>query len=304
MTGPAACYEDALGALCDAREDVVVMTAENRAAIRGLPSRLGPRFVDVGISEQTLVGAAAGLALRGRTPVVHGLAAFLVMRAFEFIRTDVALASLPVKLVGFIPGLLSEANGPTHQAIEDVALMRAIPGMHVFCPADRAELVAGLPAMVASRAPWYVRYNDGEPEVAHNARFETGVAERLAEGGDVALLSYGVLVGQAEAARRLLEEQGIRVALLNLRTLQPLDEAAILAAAERARLMVTLEDHLARGGLGASVAELLCGRRAPRLLRIDLGERWFRPGLLPDVLAHEGFTGGQVAKRIRAALEE
>src|SRR5262249_42991269 len=113
----AATYEQSLLALAAQREDVVVMTAENRAHVRNLPAALGPRFVDVGICEQTLVGAAAGLALRGRTPVVHALASFLTQRAFEFIRTDVGVAQLPVKLVGFVPGLLSEANGPTHQAI-------------------------------------------------------------------------------------------------------------------------------------------------------------------------------------------
>ena len=124
----AATYQDALLAAALADPRLVVMTAENRAAIRGLPARLGPRFVDVGICEQTMIGMAAGLALRGRIPVVHALASFLTMRAFEFIRTDVGIAGLPVKLVGAVPGFLSEANGPTHQAIEDLALMRRVRG--------------------------------------------------------------------------------------------------------------------------------------------------------------------------------
>src|SRR5262249_39992419 len=146
MTG--ARYEDALGRLAAGRDDVVVLTAENRAAIGSLARTLGPRFVDFGIAEQTMVAAAAGLALRGRPPVVHALASFLTMRAFEFIRTDVGVPGLPVKLVGYVPGLLSEANGPTHQAIEDVALMRAIPGMRIFCPSDIEELVGALPSIV------------------------------------------------------------------------------------------------------------------------------------------------------------
>jgi transketolase len=112
----------------------VIMTAENLAAIRKLPPLLKERFIDTGITEQTLVGAAAGMALRGRVPVVHALAAFLTMRAFEFIRTDIGLAGLPVKLVGSVAGFLSTANGPTHQAIEDIALMSMIPSMHIFCP--------------------------------------------------------------------------------------------------------------------------------------------------------------------------
>src|SRR5262249_8920508 len=116
-------YEDRLSEIADTNSAVVVMTAENRAAIRNLPGRLGSRFIAGGIAEQTLVGAAAGLALRGRVPVVHALASFLTMRAFEFIRTDVGIAGLPVKLVGAFAGFLSEANGPTHQALEDLALM-------------------------------------------------------------------------------------------------------------------------------------------------------------------------------------
>src|SRR5262244_4188233 len=154
-------YEDFLKERAERDEALVVLTAENRAAIRNLPPALGGRFIDVGICEQTMIGVAAGLALRGRVPVVHALAAFLTMRAFEFIRTDVGIGKLPVILVGGVPGFLSEANGPTHQAIEDVALMRGIPGMQVVCPSDEDELVAALPEIVASRRPTYVRYFAG-----------------------------------------------------------------------------------------------------------------------------------------------
>src|SRR5215470_4330979 len=186
-------YEDCLVAIAEADPDLIVMTAENRAAIRGIPGRLRGRFVDVGICEQTMVGMAAGLALRGRVPVVHALATFLTLRAFEFIRTDVGIAGLPVILVGGVPGFLSEANGPTHQAIEDVALMRGIPTMQVVCPADEDELVAALPEIVASRKPTYVRFNARKAALSHRGRFAFGAAEVLSEGEDVSILTYGVL---------------------------------------------------------------------------------------------------------------
>src|ERR1700742_1757694 len=162
-------YEEFLKERARRDEALVVMTAENRAVIRNLPAALGPRFIDVGICEQTMIGAAAGLALRGRTPVAHALATFLTMRAFEFIRTDVGIPGLPVTLVGGVPGILSEANGPTHQALEDIALMRGIPGMRVFCPADRDDLVAGLEVIVNDPAPWYIRHCDRLPadDVSH-----------------------------------------------------------------------------------------------------------------------------------------
>src|SRR5271170_1098670 len=122
-------YEEILTELATKDERIVVMTAENRALIRNMPAILKERFIDTGITEQTMIGAAAGLALRGRIPVVHALASFLTMRAFEFIRTDVGIGRLPVKLCGYIPGFLSDANGPTHQAIEDISILRGIPGM-------------------------------------------------------------------------------------------------------------------------------------------------------------------------------
>lgn len=312
-------YEEALGALAAEREDLIVMTAENRAPIRNLPAALGPRFIDVGICEQTMVGAAAGLALRGRTPVVHALAAFLTMRAFEFIRTDVGIANLPVKLIGYVPGFLSEANGPTHQAIEDVALLRGIPHMQVVCPADEAELVEALPAIVASRSPCYVRYNALPAAVEHRTPFAFGKAELLAggyedaEGGEsgeasdwgqrVGLLTYGLLVREAERARVILAARGVPVRLLNLRTLRPIDEQAILAAARRCRMLVTIEDHFQIGGLYSIVAEVLVRHGVScRLHPISLGERWFTPALLPDVLEHEGFSGPRLAARVAELL--
>src|SRR5262249_17766149 len=149
--------------------------------------------------EQTMVGAAAGLALRGRIPVVHALATFLTLRAYEFIRTDVGIAGLPVKLIGAVPGFLSDGNGPTHQAIEDLAVMRAIPGMQVFGPSDERELGEGLPAVLASPSPCYVRLNTRPPapsmianavsrSAAARAPFALGRAEVLADGDDMAVL--------------------------------------------------------------------------------------------------------------------
>jgi transketolase len=296
-------YEQALAALAAERDDLVVMTAENRAHVRGLPKTLGPRFIDVGICEQTMAGAAAGLALRGRTPVVHALATFLTLRAFEFIRTDIGIPGLPVKLVGFVPGLLSEANGPTHQAIDDVAVMRAIPGMQVFCPADLGELLEALPQIVAGRAPAYVRFTAAPPAVTHVSSFAVGKAEVLSRDEGVSILTYGPLLREAERARQALAGRGVPVRLVNLRTLEPVDEEAIVDAVRAAELVVTLEDHFHRGGLHTIVAEVcLAHRLAPRVLGLDLGSSFFKPALHADVLRHEGLSGARVAERILDAL--
>jgi transketolase len=237
--------------------------------------------------------------------VVHALAAFLTLRAYEFIRTDVGIAGLPVKLVGGVPGFLSDGNGPTHQAIEDVAILRQVPGMRIVCPADEADLVAALPAIVDDPHPCYLRHVGLPPAVHHRQPFEIGRAEVLSEGSDVTILSYGFLLREAEMARLLLETTGISVRLVNLRTVWPIDEAQVLRCASESRLLVTLEDHFAVGGLATICAELFvrAGVRPP-LLHFALPERWFVPALLDEVLETEGFTGAHIARRIATALED
>lgn len=296
-------YESLLLELAQKDDALVVMTAENRAAIRGLPKHLGARFIDVGIAEQTLIGAAAGLALRGRKPIVHALAAFLTMRAYEFIRTDVGIGRLPVTMVGGVPGFLSDGNGPTHQAIEDVAIMRGIPGVNVFCPSDEDELLAGMPAVLASNQATYVRYYAGKAVVKHHAPFAMGRAETFGEGRDVAILTYGFLLKEASLAQRMLENKGISTRLINVRTPKPIDRQAVLDAAKECGSVVTIEDHFVTGGLFSIVAELLTreGVKA-RVTPLALEDRWFTPGRLNDVLHNEGFTGEQLAVRIEGAL--
>jgi transketolase len=297
-----ASYEEVLAQAAERDPRVVVLTAENRAAIRGLPARLGVRFIDVGIAEQTLVGVAAGLALRGRVPVVHALATFLTMRAFEFIRTDVGIPRLPVKIVGGVPGVLSEANGPTHQAIEDVALMRGIPGMEIFCPADAEELASGMPQVLASPNPVYVRFNAATPAAPHPDPVTWGRAEVMGSGTRVAIFTYGYLVREAVAALPLLQARGLPGTVINLRTLAPIDRLAVLRASVEAEMVVTLEDHFVTGGLFSIVSELWARAGIARpILPIGFEERWFHPAMLPSVLRCEGFTAPQLTDRIGVA---
>src|ERR1700744_2045148 len=253
-------YEELLTETALKDERIIVMTAENRALVRRAPKALGNRFVDTGITEQTMVGMAAGLALRGRIPIVHALAPFLTMRAFEFIRTDVGIAGLPVKLSGYIPGFLSDGNGATHQSIEDISIMRGIPGMEVYSSADEDDLVRMLPAIWAAPAPAYVRINHRKGSYVHQP-FEPGRAECIAEGKDVTLLVYGLLFENTWKAKALLEQEGLSVGLVNMGSLKPVDEAAVIRAARSSRLLVTIEDHLQTGGLYSIVAEVLLRHR-------------------------------------------
>lgn len=295
-------YEQCLLELARNDDRVIVMTAENRAAIRNLPEPLGERFIDTGITESTMIGMAAGLALRGRIPVTHALAAFLTMRAFEFIRTDIGIPNLPVKMVGGVPGILSDANGPTHQALEDIALMRGIPNVNIFAPADADELVAGLPAIMAHPSPFYIRYNQAPASIVHD-RFEIGRAEIMGTGSDIALITYGFMVGESLRVQTMLESRGLSVRLINLRTLKPIDTEAIISAAEETDLLVTIEDHFLTGGLYSIIGEMFLRHRVTtRVLPIAFRDRWFTPALLDDALRREGLTAEQITETIMTEL--
>ncbi|MDQ3194038.1 MAG: transketolase, partial [Bacteroidota bacterium] len=231
--------------------------------------------------------------------VAHALATFLTMRAYEFIRTDVGISGLPVKLVGGFSGFLSEANGPTHQAVEDVSIMRGIPNVNVFCPADEEDMMIGLRQVLESPSPFYIRYNNMKPSVKHSHDFAIGKAEVISEGNDVTIIVYGILLNQAVEAKRILEGENLSVGLVNLRTVKPIDEIVILQAAKNSKLIITLEDHFVTGGLFTIIAEIFLRNNIMcEVLPIALNDKWFIPALLKDVLEHEGFTGEKIAERI------
>jgi transketolase len=299
-------YEQLITELALTDDRLIIMTAENRALIRNIPNNpaLANRFIDTGITEQTMIGMAAGLALRGRVPVVHALAAFLTMRAFEFIRTDVGIANLPVKLTGFIPGLLSDGNGPTHQAIEDISIMRGIPHMQVFAPADEEDMLVMMPEIWKSKSPSYTRANLVKPIYQHDKNFRIGKAEVVDEPATITFLVYGILFNQVYQAKQILEEQGQAVGLVNMRSLKPVDEEIILRAAQESELVVIVEDHFKTGGLYSIVAEVLLKHQTTgNVQSLSLDENWFKPARLSEVLDHEGFTPEKIAMRTLELLE-
>ena len=295
-------YEQLLLDLINNDNRFFVLTSENRSMMRNLPPKFKDNFIDCGISEQTMIGIASGLALRGRIPIVHALATFLTMRPFEFIRTNIGIANLPVKIVGSISGFLSDGNGPTHQAIEDVSIMRGIPNIKVFCPADENDMMKCLPEIYNDPAPYYIRFNAVKSIVEHE-EFKIGKAETFGNGTDIAILVYGFLFTKAYKAKEILESKGFSVRLLNMRTLKPVDEEAILKSVDECRLIVTLEDHFITGGLYSILAEvLLKNKKTANVLPLALMNKWFKPGLLEDVLEYEGFTAEKIAERINEAV--
>jgi transketolase len=292
-------YQEVIKDVCLRDEKFVVFTAENRAVVRELPPILNDRFIDVGITEQNMIGMAAGMALRGRVPICHALTNFLLFRAYEFIRNDAGIPHLPVKLSGWIPGFLSDGNGPTHQSLEDVGIMRLIPGMQVFCPSDNDDMVMMLEKVWNSPNPSYIRVNPRPAKIKHTTPFEIGKAEELAEGKDVTLLVYGFLLEEALVAKEILEKSGLSVGLVNMRSLQPIDEEFVVSLKNKTSKLVAIEDHFQVGGLYSILSEIMVRNQYVMPLQsISMGARWFKPGLLSEVLEYEGFTGAKIATKV------
>lgn len=298
-------YEQLLEKLVKEDDRFVIMTSENRAAIRNLPDKIRNKFIDTGITEMTQIGMAAGLALRGRIPVTHALSSFLTMRAFEFIRTDVGIPNLPVKVVGGFSGLLSEANGPTHQALEDVSLMRGIPNVNVFCPADDDDMMKCLEIVLKSNSPYYIRYNNRKPRYKHSKDFHEGKAEIIKDVNYVTILTYGVLFSEALEVMSLLERNGIKTGLINLRTLKPIDEEILIKSLNRSRLTVTIEDHFLTGGLHTILSEVALKYNVTgKVLPFAFDDKWFKPALFKDVLNYENLSPLSISEKILSELEK
>jgi transketolase len=292
-------YQEVIKEVCLKDEKFVVFTAENRAVVRELPPILNDRFIDVGITEQNMIGMAAGMALRGRVPICHALTNFLLFRAYEFIRNDAGIPHLPVKLSGWIPGFLSDGNGPTHQSLEDVGIMRLIPGMQVFCPSDNDDMVMMLEKVWNSPNPSYIRVNPRPAKIKHTIPFEIGKAEELAKGKDVTLLVYGFLLEEALVAKEILEKSGLSVGLVNMRSLHPIDEEFVVSLKNKTAKLVAIEDHFQVGGLYSILSEIMVRNQYVMPLQsISMGARWFKPGLLSEVLEYEGFTGAKIATKV------
>ena len=236
------------------------------------------RLINVGIAEQNMVGVAAGLANGGFMPFVCSAAPFLTGRALEQIKADVAYSRRHVVLCGMSPGMAYGELGPTHHSIEDLSWLRAIDDLAIVVPADPAQTAAAVRWAAASGVPGYLRVGRIKvPSVsAGRARpFEIGKADVLRAGNDLTLVATGVAVSRALAAADALAERGLSVRVLNVSTIRPLDEAAIIAAARETGAIVTVEEAMVEGGLGAAVAEVVV-RHAPVSMRM-VGVKGFAP---------------------------
>jgi transketolase len=264
------------------------------------------RFLAMGIAEQNMAGVAAGLATLGFVPWISTFAAFAAKRDLDQVRMVIAQPSLNVKICGAYSGLLTGFTGKTHQSVEDIAVMRAMPNMVVLAPADGVETRAAMRAATAYDGPVYMRLGrDPSPQVLDDAYlFEIGRGVVLREGTDVAIVSTGVHTSRAVEACDLLAADGVGAYHLHLPTIKPLDEGAILTAAERTGAVLITEEHTVIGGLGGAVAEAL-GQRRPTLLRLHgIADTFGESGPNDAILEKYGLTARDIAEEALELLRQ
>lgn len=280
-----------------------VISAENLGPMYYITDKVGNKFVDVGIAEQSMIGIASGIALRKKIPVVHAMAAFLTMRAYEFIRTDVCIGALPVKLVGTSAGILSEWNGVTHQAVEDIALAMSIPELNIFCPSDNEELVDGMKFILLDDKPWYIRYNDCANEIKHS-QFRIGKAEYFGGDFENVVVTYGYMLGVVTKTVEYLKNMyGIEIVVVNLKTIRPLDKELILSVAKKSKNLICVEDHLTYGGIYTIISDLI-SRNGYKANMHSIGlNNYFTPGSITDILNGEGLSGELMGEKIKNLIE-
>ena len=263
------------------------------------------RFFNVGIAEANMVGVAAGMAASGYIPFVHTFAMFCAGRTYDQIRNSIAYPGLNVKLVGTHAGLTVGEDGATHQCIEDLALMRVIPGMTVICPADGNETRAAVKAIAEYEGPAYLRLGRMSVDTVTDRpdyKFEIGKAVTLKEGTDAAIIAVGCMVQESVKAAEQLEKEGIHVRVLDMHTIKPLDKEAVLAAARETGVIVTAEEHNVLGGLGGAVAEVVAADRPVPVLRVGVQDVFGHSGNALELLKKYGLTSEAIAENVKKGI--
>jgi transketolase len=286
--------------------DVVVLDADlsGSTCTRAFAERFPERFFNMGISEQDLIGTAGGLALAGKIPFASTFAVFETGRAWDQIRQTVCYSDLNVKLVASHSGITVGEDGASHQALEDIALMRVLPHMTVIVPSDGFETYQVINAVAAHRGPVYVRLGRAKvPAVMpSDYQFRIGRAHVFAAGRDATIVAVGIMVSAALQAREMLEKDGIDAGVINMSTIKPLDTEVLDEAAKNSRLIVTAEEHSVVGGLGGAVAEYLSETTPVPIRRVGIRDTFGCSGPPQELLKLYGLTAEDLVRTVRESL--
>ena len=299
-------YGEALALLGKENEKLVVLDADLSGSTKtGTFKKAFPdRFFNFGIAEADMICAAAGFAFSGYVPFTSTFAVFGTGRAYEQIRNTVAYTGANVKLAFTHAGLSVGEDGGSHQSLEDISLMRVLPGMTVFCPCDAAETFKAVKAAAEIDGPVYIRLSrPGTDDVTGDSTpFVPGKAVVLRDGSDAAIFATGLMVTRALKAADILAAEGISAAVVDVHTIKPLDEECILSYNGKVRAIVTAEEHFITGGLGSAVAEVIAGKGGAKFDRVGVEDKFGQSGA-PSVLFEKyGLTAENIAAKVRALL--
>lgn len=285
-------------------EKVVVLDADLAHATKTIEFKkeCPERFFDMGISEQDMVATAAGFATSGKIPFASSFAIFLAGRAFEQIRNSVCYPKLNVKIAATHAGVTVGEDGGTHQAVEDIALMRSVPNMVVLNPADDVEAKAAIHAAAEYYGPVYIRLGRLATPTIHdeNYKFKIGKGEVLSEGKDVAIIATGLMVAKALEAVEKLKAEGINATVVNISTIKPLDKELIVKVAKETGKVVTVEEHSVIGGLGSAICEVLSQELPTKTKLIGINDTFGQSGTPSALLEHYGLTADNIVETVKS----
>lgn len=299
-------YGLALAELGD-KYDIVVMDADLSKSTKTdtFKKKFPERFINTGIAEGNMLSTAAGIASTGKIVFASSFAMFAAGRAFEQIRNSIGYPHLNVKIGATHAGISVGEDGATHQCLEDIGIMRTIPGMVILNPADHVESMAAVEAAIKHDGPVYLRFGRlAVPQIydENTYKFELGKGVRLAEGTDATIVATGLMVPYALEARELLKDEGIDAAVINIHTIKPIDKEIIQDAAKKTGAIVTAEEHNVIGGLGSAVAEVLCETTPVPMLRVGTQDVFGKSGKPYELLKEYGLSAENIAAQVKNVI--
>jgi len=307
LIAPREVLSESLIELAATYPDLLVLDADFKPASKLIPfcEKYPERFIQVGIAEQNMMSVAAGLSTVGFTPFVSTIASFCSRRACDQVMVSIALTNLNVKILGVYPGLFVGLNGATHQSLEDIAIMRAMANMKVMQPADAVETKEILKFAAGYEGPMYIRIGrDPVPQyVPDDYKFELGKSVTLREGSDLTMMTYGELVGETLKAAELLQKSGIQARVINMSSIKPVDEHAIIKAAEETAHILTIDNHNIYGGMGSAVTEVVCENTPVKVRRLGVRDVFGKSGSNEAMMKMFKLTAEDMVAEARRLLE-
>ena len=299
-------YGAALKELGAENKNVIVLESDVGSSTRSVlfGEAYPERYFNVGIAEANMCGIAAGMALEGWIPFVNTFAAFLTTRALDPVTSLIAYPNLNVKLAGSYAGLSDSYDGPTHQSISDISVMRSLPNLKVICTSDAAQTAWAVKVAADIPGPVYLRLSRAVvPDVFGNdSLFEFGKGIVMREGSDITLAATGYMLQKSLEAAEELSRKGISARVVNIHTIKPIDEKLLIESAEKTGLIVTVEEHSVTGGLGAAVTEVISEKRPAKVIRIGIEDTFAETGDYEGLLVKYGLSAAEIAERAEEAV--